>query len=503
MYRRPRLRLIVLAALAAAFLVTCKGQTTDECASDDECFKGEICASGSCVATNDPDGSSADGSMREDTGTTKEDTQTSGEEDCKAPGDEDGDGDANCLDSDCAGEICRVATGSKCVDLQCQLGETGDECNDMEDNDNDQRPDCMDPDCQDSCYCKSCKETCGNNRGNGKDEDKDGVTDEGCKCRYAGKTQGICTRAHGQAIIGPDGNCEPPPGYEPDEITCDTLDNDCDGVVDEGCNCKHLMKADGVCAQAVRDDRNQCPPPPNYESNERSCDGLDNDCDGQADELNCKECNYDSNPKGVCGHAKPDMNGNCNNPPSRYSGMETTCDRFDNDCDGIKDENCPCDFNNTNIGVCANGSVDPNNGKCNQPMHYEGTESTCDGRDNDCDGKTDENGCKTCRYNGTATGVCRFGQPGSSDSDCNKPSAYERDESSCDTLDNDCDGAIDEGCSCYYRHATRGVCADATRNAKGICEKPSTYEMGESTCGDKKDNDCDGLIDGDDGDCST
>ncbi len=73
--------------------------------------------------------------------------------------------------------------------------------------------------------------------------------------------------------------------------TCDGVDNDCDGVIDDGLTAPDADKQNGVCAGAVK----VCGAGAgwlepsytsigNYEANEVSCDGLDNDCNGLADD---------------------------------------------------------------------------------------------------------------------------------------------------------------------------------------------------------------------------
>lgn len=82
----------------------------------------------------------------------------------------------------------------------------------------------------------------------------------------------------------------------------------------------------------------------------------------------------------------------------------------------------------------------------------------------------------------------------------------------CNGEDDDCDGTIDEGCSCTFdpteddRRDTDdshedGVCTGQTLDSEGVCRKPSEFEESESSCSDGVDNDCDGASDLGDLDC--
>ncbi|NOY45879.1 MAG: hypothetical protein GXP50_10595 [Deltaproteobacteria bacterium] len=79
-------------------------------------------------------------------------------------------------------------------------------------------------------------------------------------------------------------------GYEELEVSCDGRDNDLDGLVDLPLVAPLAAKQAGVCAGTVKtckgalgwlDDYSGVP---GYELPEVSCDGLDNDCDGVVDE---------------------------------------------------------------------------------------------------------------------------------------------------------------------------------------------------------------------------
>ncbi len=125
-----------------------------------------------------------------------------------------------------------------------------------------------------------------------------------------------------------------------------------------------------------------------------SCDGLDNDCNGLADDL-------DADGDGVTACA-----GDCDDEEPLVSalGVEACGDGLDNDCDDRidgDDADCaPCDPGDTRAcgtdeGECAAGTQTCEAsgwGACTGGV--EPASETCDGRDENCDGEVDE-GCET------------------------------------------------------------------------------------------------------------
>ena len=271
--------------------------------------------------------------------------------------------------------------------------------------------------------------------------------------------------------------------------TCKELGAEC-GKIDDGCGTKlDCGKCQSPKQCGGSGTANKCGKP-------EKCDGIDNNNNGKRDE----GCDVDgddwcSNKRMVAGAPKacPNGAGDCDDadPKVNPNAMER-CTGADSDCDGVIDENCPCDFNGNSTGICAKGMKDQQ-GNCNKPKAYQSTESTCDGKDNDCDGVTDEN-CP-CDYKGISKGVCKDGGMKDSQGNCSKPAAFVMDEkNSCNQQDDDCDGVVDEGCPCNYMGTPNGVCSGGTKKPSGKCDPPPGYEQTEQSC-DGKDNDCDGRAD--------
>jgi len=127
-------------------------------------------------------------------------------------------------------------------------------------------------------------------------------------------------------------------------------------------------------------------------------------------------------------------------------------------------------------GVCNNGAgfCDPSDGKwaCNYPEEYEATEVTCDGLDNDCDGSVDEAFPKL--------GMACDG----SDSDSKKNGVWVCSAEGTDVECNEdpCAGVeCGDGC---------GTCDDGFECKKGKCVEPETPDQPDP---DKPQYDCNGI----------
>lgn len=428
-----------------------------------------------------------------------------------------------CIDNDKDG-YCKNIPGSKgvidCNDNSKEVFPGNPEVCDGLDNDCDGNKDdgLTPPKCsKQSGVCSGALKTCGGSKGwlpcsdadylkhsseyesketkcDNKDNDCDGNRDVGCVCkagdtRSCGSDVGTCKKGtqrceNGVWSTACSGEVKPTA-----ESCSDSLDNNCDGAVNEGCSCNYLNKATGVCKSSKNDSKGVCLKPSGYNTLEICGDNLDNNCNGYTDE-GCP-CSYLNKATGVCKNAKRDTKGACAKPTG-YNASEVCTDALDNNCNGVLNENCQCNYLNKSKGVCAT-AIFNSLGVCAKPSKY-GAE-VCDGVDNDCDGSTDE-GCP-CNYLNKAAGVCKTAKRNTVGT-CTAPTGYNATEQ-CDGLDNDCNGMVDEsfpqkGQSCTAK-GQLGECAKGTystcTSGKLVCAagKPTT-----EVC-DGKDNDCDGRTD--------
>lgn len=343
-----------------------------------------------------------------------------------------------------------------------------------------------------------------------KDNDCDGKTDANLTSTTEGEcaVAGVCG-AHAETLLRECVNgqwvCryDALTDWEESETRFDGLDNDCDGLTDEGLagetceNVNEFGKCPGM--KVFRDGQVVCD---GRVPAAEVCDGEDNDCDSQIDEGLVTKSEGECSSKGVCGSPGVVIMLECRKGKwvckyeevVGYETEEQACDGLDNDCDGQTDEGLvgqSCQNQNEH-GICSGKTVCGENGKpvCGAPVP---SPEACDQKDNDCDGETDEGlsglPCPLDNEYGTCPGTtsCANGKL----TCVGLLPAMEI----CDANDNDCDGQTDEGLdgvACEIKNAF-GTCLGETlcKGGQLVC----TAETPSKEVCNGNDDDCDGLID--------
>ena len=224
------------------------------------------------------------------------------------------------------------------------------------------------------------------------------------------------------------------------------------------------------------------------------------------------------------------------------SATAEVCDNADNDCDGAADEDFMAGGGITytgldgtsglskgdscGVGACAGGAVVCAGGVLTCSTASMASNDVCDGADNNCNGVADENfiagGTVTLtdldgttglvKGAGCGVGACAGGQVACHAGGVSLVCTTHGNASpeTCDSADNDCDGAQDE--SLTFKNDLAGLAAAGCKT-EGVCgltdatvascvggtwscayESP-WYEAGTEVSCDNRDNDCDGSKD--------
>lgn len=385
-----------------------------------------------------------------------------------------------------------------------------------------------DDDCDDTCAaCDGGEEVC-----DGEDNDCDGETDEDISV-VCGTNEGECSTGTQACVGGVLGACEGDVEPAIAEVCDGTKDENCDGEVDEDCDCtagdtRPCGTDTGECATGTQ----TCTPAGVYGDCEDAvgpttemCNELDDDCDGVDDNGNPGGGAVCGTDVGACMVGTMMCVGGDVVCTGSVGPVPEVCNDIDDDCANGVDEGVTATFYRdsdsdgrgtpgmTRQACSVTAGWVANSSDCNDmcSVCWTGASETCDMLDNNCTGGVDEG--VTTRFYQDADGDMR-GNPlvfadacgvsagyvvNSNDCDDTCNVCWTGNADVCDAEDNDCSGAPDETFTCVPGTSTSCMTSCntmGTGTCTAVCEAPAAAACTPpaETC-DAVDQDCDGYTD--------
>ena len=365
-------------------------------------------------------------------------------------------------------------------------------------------------------------------------------------------TEATAFPGHPEVCDGIDDDCDGTSDEGALDATTWYADTDGDGDGDPGVSLDACVAPPGYVADAMDcDDTRSATHPGATET----CNGIDDDCDGTVDDgaadaptwyADRDGDTYGDVSSGVAACVAPtgyvaDATDCDDTRVVVYPGAPEVCDGLDNDCDTMVDDGAidavtwyadtdGDSYGNASAGIAA----------CSAPVGYvadatdcddglaavhPGAVEVCNGIDDDCDSRVDTGAIDAATWYRDGDGDT-YGDPTATISACAQPSGHVADRSDCDDtratvhpdapevcdgLDNNCNGAVDDGAtdaSIWYADTDADTYGNVSSSI-AACAAPPGYLADATDCDDTRatvfpgapevcdglDNDCDTSVD--------